>query len=109
MADTPHLDLPFRFVSGAAAVVEQDSLDDVSNCVEATLRTLVGQRLELPGFGIDDPTFQNQPIDTAAIVDKLLNEEPRASVLLSQAPDRFNSLVARVTAQVSAQEVNANV
>lgn len=110
MTDTPHFDLPFRFdSSGHAAVVEQDTLEDVTNCVEAVLRTIKGQRAEAPDFGIDDPTFTDQPINLQAIVEAVLEQEPRANVLITQSPDKFDSLIADLVADVSlVQEVNAS-
>lgn len=102
-----HFDLPFRFLRGHAVTVDQDSLDDITNCVEAVLRTLKGQRTELPDFGLDDPAFQLQPINLQAITNAVLAQEPRASMLLDQAPDQFNYLIAKVLAQVSSQEVSS--
>lgn len=104
----PHFDLPFRWGrNGHAEVVEQDTLEDVANCVLAILLTFKGQRQELPDFGIDDPTFESQPIDLAALTQAILEQEPRAVVMMDQHPDEFNQLVADVAARVStAQEVS---
>jgi phage baseplate assembly protein W len=102
MSFVPHFDLPFRFLStGHAATVDQDTLDDVSNCVEAIMRTLQGERNDNPSFGIPDPTFQLQPIDVGLIIEAVLQQEPRASLVMEQDPDQFNQLVADVVARVS--------
>lgn len=108
MADIPHFDLPFRFVGSNAAVVEQDSLEDITNCVEAVVRTIIGQRVELPDFGIPDPTFQTQPLQLQAITEAILQQEPRATIAMTQNPDRFNQLVVDVLMRVSAQEVTGD-
>lgn len=101
----PHFDLPFKLdSSGHAVVVDQDTLDDVSNCVEAVLRTVLGQRQELQDFGLAELTLQNQPLDTGTIIQQVLEQEPRAVLLIDQAPDQFDSLVARVLVQVSTRE-----
>lgn len=100
----PHFDLPFR-MAGHAVVNDQDTLEDVSTCVEAIVRTHKGQRIEVPDFGIPDPTFQVQPIRLDAIVNAILDQEPRASILVEQAPDRFDSLIARIIARVSKKEI----
>jgi hypothetical protein len=109
MADlplVPHFDLPFTFVGPANAnVVDQDTLEDVSNCVEAIVRTVIGQRQELPEFGIPDPTLQLQPIYRADILDQIGAWEPRAVVLLDQHPDILDSLIADVTLSVSTKGV----
>jgi len=53
-AISPHFDLPFRFLkSGGAVVSEQDSFDDVANCVEAICRTPQGFRVDNPDFDYD--------------------------------------------------------
>lgn len=108
MSFVPHFDIPFRFLStGHAAVVDQDTLDDVSNCVETIFRTMQGERDDNPSFGIPDPSFQLQPIDLGLLVEAVLQQEPRASLVMDQAPDTFNQLVADVVARVSiAQGVN---
>src|SRR5438105_3132804 len=105
MANVPHFDLPFRWASnGHAAEAEQDSLEDVTNCVQAILSTTIGQRMEAPGLGVVDPTFQKQPINLAEIADALAEQEARATALLEQAPDKFDALIARVQAKVSLRE-----
>lgn len=106
MPIVPHFDMPFRFSGSHAAVVDQDTLDDVSNCVEAILRTFEGQRQELPDFGIVDPVFNRQPIPLEPIIAAILDQEPRASILIEQAPDRFDSLIADLIVRVSAKEVH---
>lgn len=88
-------------------VVDQDSLADVVNCVAAVLRTFQGQRLDAPGFGIEDPTFKDQPIELQSITEAVLAQEPRATLLMEQNPDQFDQLIADVVARVSTtQEVS---
>lgn len=98
----PHFDIPFRFnTTGHAVVTEQDTLEEISNCVEAILRTRVGQRLEIPDFGIEDPVFENQPLQLQGIVAAIIEQEPRAIVLLEQAPDRLDQMIANIRTSVS--------
>jgi phage baseplate assembly protein W len=106
MADIPHFALPFRFsgVGAHAVVVDQDTIEDITNCVQAVLLTRRGERLELPDFGIDDPTFQALPIRQQDLIDAILRAEPRAYVIMSQAPDRFDALVTHVATYVSLNE-----
>lgn len=101
----PHFDIPFRLAGQHFAVVDQDTLEDVSNCVWAVLGTQVGMRLEAPTFGREDPTFQMQPVRTDLLIQAVLENEPRAVMLMQQAPDLFDSLIADVTARVSTREV----
>jgi hypothetical protein len=102
----PHLAIPFNWDGSSAAVIEQDTIEDISACVEASCLTIIGQREELPDFGIPDPTFGIQPIDVQRIIDAVLKYEPRAALYMSQSPDEFDQLIARVLLAVSAKEVN---
>jgi len=93
----PHFDMPFRMTgSGSFAVVEQDSEKDVMNCIEAILRTQIGSRFYVPNFGIEDPTFEVQPIDTIGIQQQILRNEPRAATTIKQSLDIVDKLVDHV-------------
>lgn len=96
----PHFDLPFRFASPQAATVEQDSLEDITNCVYAILVCPLGFRVELPTFGLADPTFSMPAPDLDKIRDVIETWEERAGVLLDQHPDAFDELISRVGVNV---------
>lgn len=64
--DFPHLALPLRFESGALALTEQDSLDDIQDKVETLIRCPLGFRDELPEFGWPQQTFDTAPLDVSA-------------------------------------------
>jgi hypothetical protein len=57
MTDIPHFSVPLRFVNGAAVVLEQDTTDEIMTCGLAILLCPLGSRVELPTFGIPDPSF----------------------------------------------------
>lgn len=78
MADitNPHFRVPF-FVGKSVAAVEQDSDEEVRQCVEAVVRTEVGTRIERPEFGIFDPTFQEFPGGVDEIAAAVEEWEPR--------------------------------
>lgn len=103
-ADVPHFSLPFRFTNGQAAVNEQDTIDDIADCVEAVLRTPVGSRPEHPLFGIPDQVFQQRPLDVDDIARRVEAWEPRAKVLLEEDSDRFDAAIAEVKATLNEQE-----
>jgi phage baseplate assembly protein W len=100
MTDLPHFSLPFRFAPSQAAVNEQDSIDEIADCVLAILMCPLGFRVELPTFGLADPTFTG-PVDTTAIQRTIDQWEPRAHFALSARPDRLDELITR--AQVTVQ------
>lgn len=97
----PHLALPFVIGhDGTAAVVVQDSIEDVVQSVQVLLGTVPGQRIELPAYGVPDQTFTDRP-DPAPIMAALEQWEPRAAVALSMAPVPDDELRRLVTARVA--------
>lgn len=99
----PHFNLPFSFVGGSVPVVEQDTLDDVANCVEAIIRTPYGFRVydNTPDFGIFDPVFEVQPVDTELIRTTVMSQESRADLVLSERTDFYDNLIERIRVEVS--------
>lgn len=81
--DVPHLALPFRFAAGAANVVEQDSLDEVRQCVYAVLATPIGHRPDLDEFGIEEQALRQGGADVDGLIDAVSRWEPRAPVDLT--------------------------
>lgn len=86
MADditVPHLAFPLRQAAdGGLAVVEQDTIDDVRQCVHVLLRTPIGARPLAPAVGVDDPTFSSG-VDGDELAARLEDQEPRATVSVS--------------------------
>jgi hypothetical protein len=100
---SPHFDLPFR-IGTKTAEVQQDTIDDVTNCVEVCVRTHIGRRKELPQFGIEDLTLRDQPVRMADVLRRIAENEPRAIVLIDQHPDLLDELIARVRMGVQLRE-----
>jgi len=101
MIDTPHFSYPFRFANPQAAVTEQDSLDEIADCVLVTLLCPQGYRVELPEFGLPDPTFQSPFVDTDVMRRTVEFWEPRALTAFSSQPDELDALIAHVQTTVS--------
>jgi predicted component of type VI protein secretion system len=82
MAVIPHFRVPFQIGAfGAAVVVEQNSLTDIGKCVEAIVKTRVGQRAEVPGFGIPDLTFTTDRSAAGDVIAAQIEAwEPRAEI-----------------------------
>lgn len=97
-------DLPFRLSGDGFAQVDQDSEDDINNCVEAVMRFRPGQRSMLPEFGIRDLAFKEQPIDGEELVAQVAVHEPRAQVYVSSQPDKYDALWAQVTVGVAIED-----
>ena len=83
MASAPHIEWPFRIVDGVLQTVEQDSTEEINQCVEAVLNTPLGSRIDAPDYGVPDETFSQLSADEAAAVylDAIDAAEPRARVL----------------------------
>ncbi len=106
MADIPHFSLPFRLVfdnmgSLHAAVNEQDSIDDVADCVEAIAICPLGFRPELPDFGLRDQTFSQGGISTEEIQIAISQWEPRADFLIEEDESMLNLFISRARVQVN--------
>lgn len=102
---TPHFDYPFRFgYTGHAVETEQNSIEDIQNCVTSILLTNKGDRVELPDFGIDSPIFGVQPLQLDEIYSHITDQEPRSLVLLSTATDPVDSLKAIITVALQNDE-----
>lgn len=99
MTRVPHFDYPFRFstASAHAVEVEQDSVEDIIDCIQTSLLTNKGDRIELPEFGISNPLFELQPLNLDDLYADVTDQEPRALVILSQQSDAVDALKAIVT------------
>lgn len=100
--ETPHFSFPFRFelIPGtgdrAAAVVEQQSADEVADCVLRIAHTPRGFREELPDFGITDPTFSQVPVDVERMTEEIREWEPRTDLRGETMIDSLDELVSIV-------------
>jgi len=83
------------------AIVEQDTLEDVANCCEMGLRYRQNERYLVPTFGLTDPVFEEQPVDTRTMIAEVLHHEPRGQMLMDQEPDRIDSLIVRINTEIS--------
>lgn len=99
MIENPHFAMPFKLAGGRhAAVLEQDSTDEVFNSATAVAGTVRGTRLDVPGFGIPDLPLTNVPL--AQIQEALDKYEPRASYRLSEQPDLIERMVRRIQVEI---------
>lgn len=96
MAEAPHFRLPFRVVGRGARVVEQDSLEEIAQCVYAVLATEPGSREEEPDFGLDDQAFRMGGADLDHFQEIVSQYEPRARLLPTAV---WEDLLQRVTVE----------
>lgn len=97
----PRLALPIRLDGTTLATVEQDSEDDVLQCAFAVVAYERGSRWEDPEFGIEDPTFGTEPIDTTDWITAINRYEPRAAVSTAEDVSEIASKIRVLTAAKS--------
>lgn len=100
MTDVPHFSLPFRFTP-QAAVSEQDSIDEITDCVLAVLSCPLGFRVDLPEFGIADPVFSTPAVDVDELRTAVDGWEPRAQTVFDEQPDKLDQLLDHVQVLVN--------
>ena len=93
----PHFQLPLRLLpTGSFAVVDQGTVEEIAQNVATILATPLGSRIEVPDFGIPDPTFVGA--SSAAVLAAVNEWEPRTQGILTvdvlQAVDATETLAA---------------
>jgi hypothetical protein len=82
----PHFAIPFRINGVRGAVVtEQDSEQEILDCVEVIIRYQHGDRPEKPDFGIPDLTFSEPSPNTNLIKQYVDLWEPRIDMDIGEA------------------------
>jgi phage baseplate assembly protein W len=100
MTDVPRLAWPLQLAAnGQLATVEQDSDEDITQCLRAILLHRVGDRTDVPELGVPDLTHGEQPLDLDGIEEVVRRHEPRVDVLLSTQPDALDQAIADVALQ----------
>lgn len=104
MSSTPHFAFPFRWTSaGRAAVVEQGSDAEIEQNVRVLLLSHIGERLEVPEFGVEDQTFRSE-IDEAAVRLAATEWDERVTLALQETPDATNAMIRDLLVQVAERE-----
>lgn len=99
-AAIPHFDIPFRYNKGTPAVVEQDSVAEVANCVLAICSTEPGQFFDSPDFGLRDMTFSQQPIKREEMLQAIQQWEPRAITSIDSFISAIDEAIAEANIEV---------
>jgi hypothetical protein len=87
MNEAPHIASPFAFGPAGVSTTEQDSIEEIQDCVENIVRFRKGWREDLPDFGIPDLSFLQKPINTKPIFDAIAEYEPRAVPIIASEPE----------------------
>jgi hypothetical protein len=99
----PQFSMPFRFVDGKAVVVEQDSIEEIRDCVANVCRYQPGDRPARPAFGIPDQAFAQNGPDVGLLTASVTLWEPRAVLAAQLEGSDLEELVASVVVNVTDQ------
>lgn len=96
--DNPHFQVPVTLVDGQVRMVEQDSDEEITQCVLAVLRTPVEFRDDLPEFGTPDQLFKMAGVNPALVKAAIETWEPRAT---AEVQEQLADLIDHVTISLS--------
>lgn len=87
MTKIPHFRYPFemRPLNRAAALIEQDSDQEIAQAAYGVLATRIGESIDEPELGISGQAFRKNGADLAEIRSALAKWEPRAAEGLTDA------------------------
>lgn len=97
----PHFSYPFQLDGNSFAVIEQDTAQEVQQCVVILLLTPQGSRLVLPDYGTPETLYTQVPANVAGILAQLTFWEPRAAVSLDQTVDTVQEMISYIRVNVT--------
>lgn len=103
----PHLRLPLQFggVKGGALVNEEDSGEDIIDCIKAIVAFPHGSRHDMPEFGIPDLLFQQQNLDMIGQLREAISEwEDRHDIEVSGEPNVSDQQILDILVKAAAGE-----
>lgn len=105
----PHYALPLSFtgINGGARVNEQDTDEDVIDCVKAICAFPIGSRDDEPTFGIPDMLFQQRSQSSAnvpALKTAIMRWEPRIAVKVSEDSSGYDELLETLVVKIGGSD-----
>lgn len=95
----PHFALPFQFRTAPKGVVvpvhEQDTFEEIRDCVATIVRYTRGSRPESPEFGITSLEFTTG-VDFPKLMQEIVDDEPRADMLATSSIDPLDEQIERI-------------
>jgi phage baseplate assembly protein W len=100
--NTPQIAVPFEIMdSGHVREVEQDSLDEIAISVQNILAYRIGDRVELPTFGVPEPLFRLTSEDVSSILAEHVSRwEERAHILIEERPGDWDNMVRQFIVEI---------
>ena len=91
----PHLSVPLKLRGERFSAHEQNSDEEVGQCVESILRTPIGSRLSVPQFGIPTLEFSPNEDHIPEIINAITLWEPRAQEIITETGETLVEFLAR--------------
>ena len=94
----PHFAFPMTLLpSGHVRMNEQNSNDEVMDCIKMILSFPIGSRVEVPGFGVPNIAFKEATVDVSAMLRQVLTDwEPRADLIFSDDVTQGDALIREI-------------
>lgn len=92
-ATIPHMSFPVRYRNGRPVTVEQDSPGHMRDRIHVTSRTIIGDLLHDPTFGIPDQMMRVQRVDIDELAAALASSEPDIPVDVGRVDDGSSGLL----------------
>lgn len=96
---TPKIRLPFTVANDSIVMIEQDTIDEVAQCVYVILATEYGSRIEDPEFGIRDQAHRKGGADEGQLRAAIETYEERVRELGFN--EEWNDIKQRVGVMIS--------
>lgn len=101
MTTISHFSFPFTIQNGQMLTCEQDSIEEIQDCVEVLLLTPTGSRLVFPSYGTPELLFSQSPANIPAIINQCNKHEPRAILVLQETLNTLDEKISTIQAQIT--------
>lgn len=97
---SPHFGFPLALTPDGRRLIarEQDSYEDIEDCVEIVLSTQIGERQETPEYGTPDQAFRENGVDLVRVRAAIDRWEPRVTTALTA--EEIDGVVQRVRVNI---------
>lgn len=104
----PHLSFPFQLseTGTQARYVEQDSDDEIIDCVEVLLRTPLGWRIDLPEYGVRPQEFTEGGANREELIAAIAEWEERALVVIER-EEVVDPMLDRLSVAIKGRDADA--
>jgi len=97
----PHFAFPFHVDGSSFGVREQDTVEEIQDCVIVLILTPEGSRLVLPDYGTPELLYSQTPANVSAVLANCNKWEPRATTTLTETLTTFDEKIANIQAQIT--------